>query len=684
MARSAASVSRVLPVTEEAFLEIGVVVLRGLQYVIDDSNDRLQQISANCSHSEQHGRDMWRYRFNAQMSWRRVDQGLEITVSITESQSPTQINECKRRCEEICSALEAAVEQVNQRSQSECPRTTNGSAAWATRDELIAAGYLPDVTADFADRSGRFLVGRVGDTDLLITEEHTHRHVLICGPTGCGKSSGIFIPNLIERLGTSAIVTEATAGSVIPNLYKNTAGWRALSGQEIFYFNQNDPASTRMNPLDMVQSFDDAIHIANLIVLNSTLPNNVADQIWQQSETHLLTALIWHTCGERRGKDLACEGDNANLGFIRRLLRLGPQGIGAQLTSSKRELARLEYFAFLKNTSPNFRFGVVSGLMQRLNLWTSPKVQALTAVTDFCPSDLGRKLFTFYLATSIHRPEDKPLAALMFNFVLDLVLQQEFEHPLTLLLDEFANYGYIPAFPDKLTVIRNRKIGVVLGIQDFVQLKKVYREDDAKLLFTQPGTRIFFRPQDSFTAQRISLDLGYSTLYTRKVNSRGHVDEREQPRLLLDSSEVIRLPQDKIIVFLPATNPVVATKFHWKDHLEATQVSPPDRPEQPTEAVGDSFVEPESFQSPDQKPETEMEVPDNGTSPDSGDKKTASDKTVRSKAPPTPESPWHDQQDDSGVDGSSDWTDDELVQYESEISHSWTSDDWPEGHPSSQ
>ena len=40
----------------------------------------------------------------------------------------------------------------------------------------------------------------------------TNWHALICGPTGAGKSSGFFIPNLLSRVGSSAIVTEATAG----------------------------------------------------------------------------------------------------------------------------------------------------------------------------------------------------------------------------------------------------------------------------------------------------------------------------------------------------------------------------------------------------------------------------------------------------------------------------------------
>jgi type IV secretion system protein VirD4 len=591
MPESNASMEHKLAIPEHAFAEIAAATLYGLRYVVDDSNTEICQITASAHDTEQHAHDVWRYNFRARITWNSDDGVTSFKVAVSESNFVWVAVRCQKRCEEILAEITSKASLWLERSSKAKPHNTYGSAAWATRQQLLDAGYLGKdpiqalvdagcpgkETAPGLPDSTRFLAGRIDSNDLLIPEALTHRHVLICGPTGCGKSSGIFIPNLLERVETSVIVTETTPGAVKPNLYGKTAGWRHRFGQKIYHFNQDDLTSTRVNPLDAVQSFDDAVHIATLVVLNSTLPNNMADQIWQQSETHLLSALIWHVCGfrERRSR----EGDKANLGYIRALLRQGPESIATHLSNSPQALARAEFIAFVNNTSENFRFGVVSGLMQRLNPWTRPKVAALTAVTDFNPEDLKNQLFSFYLATSIQRPEDKPLAALIFNFVLDLVMQEQLKHPITLLLDEFTNFGYIPAFPDKLTVIRNRKIGAVLGIQDFVQLRKVYGDDDAKLLFTQPGTRIFFRPQDSFTAQKISQELGQSTLHTRKLNSRGHIDEREQPRPLLDVSEVMRIPEDKVIVFLPTTNPAMADRFSWKEHHQATLIQPPSRPE---------------------------------------------------------------------------------------------------------
>jgi len=73
--------------------------------------------------------------------------------------------------------------------------------------------------------------------------------------------------------------------------------------------------------------------------------------------------------------------------------------------------AKDEYEAFFKDSTDNFRNGVTSGLMQRLNLWVNPKI----ATVD----------------------------------------------PLFLSLDEFTNFGYIPAIAEKLTIIRHRKIAAL-------------------------------------------------------------------------------------------------------------------------------------------------------------------------------------------------------------------------------
>lgn len=74
----------------------------------------------------------------------------------------------------------------------------------------------------------------------------------------------------------------------------------------------------------------------------------------------MLTALLLFAVGRRRDLNGKAQvGDGANLAAIRALLRLGPEAITEQFQSCPIAVARLEYAAFLRNSSPNFRHGVV-------------------------------------------------------------------------------------------------------------------------------------------------------------------------------------------------------------------------------------------------------------------------------------------------------------------------------------
>lgn len=251
--------------------------------------------------------------------------------------------------------------------------------------------------------------------------------------------------------------------------------------------------------------------------------------------------------------------------------------MGQILSKSPVAAAHDEYRAFFKNSTEGFRNGVTSGLLQRLNLWVNPRIVALTEKSDFAPADLINQPFTFYFALPAQKVHLKPLAALAFNFIVDIALQEQFKYPLMLFLDEFTNFGYIPGIAEKLTIIRHRKVPATLGIQGYSQLEKAYGREDAALLFGQPGTRIFFRPGDHPTAQKISQSLGQKTVSERKMSSSGHIQEREIGRPLMDAGEVLALSGGKALAFTSSTPPMMFRYFTWKDHEEQAKILPPKR-----------------------------------------------------------------------------------------------------------
>jgi type IV secretory pathway TraG/TraD family ATPase VirD4 len=197
---------------------------------------------------------------------------IEIEVVVMDRQNTWAQSFCQKR-------LKAFVDGIVEDSQieQEPPEvsTLYGSARFATEADLRNSGYIAEEIEPC-----RLLLAPWGSGQqevISVPQAQTSWHALVCGPTGAGKSSGFFIPNLIGRVGTSAIVTEATAGVEPAELYMKTSGWRAYNGHKIYVFNPADMTSTRINPIDSVlkppahEQVAAADALANLFIINKRL-----------------------------------------------------------------------------------------------------------------------------------------------------------------------------------------------------------------------------------------------------------------------------------------------------------------------------------------------------------------------------------------------------------------------------
>jgi len=145
----------------------------------------------------------------------------------------------------------AAIAGSIRRARQRHAVTTYGSARWAARRDLAAAGLL--------DNDGVFL-GRVGSRYL---RHDGPEHIMAFAPTRSGKGVGLVIPTLLGWTG-SAVIHDIKGEN-----WELTAGWRARFSHCLL-FNPTEARSARFNPLLEVRrgvnEVRDAQNIADMLV----------------------------------------------------------------------------------------------------------------------------------------------------------------------------------------------------------------------------------------------------------------------------------------------------------------------------------------------------------------------------------------------------------------------------------
>jgi type IV secretory pathway TraG/TraD family ATPase VirD4 len=166
----------------------------------------------------------------------------------------------------------------------------------------------------------------------------------------------------------------------------------------------------------------------------------------------------------------------------------------------------------------------------------------------------------------------------MVNFLLDYILEtrEQMKYPITMLLDEFTNFGKISGIGDTLSIIRKNKIGLILGFQNYFQLEQVYSRREAQIIIDMPATQVYFKQKTFTEARELSEAIGRTTVEEATVNDNGRVHEMIQGRALITPDELIGL-KNEVIIFAPDTNPLKLPLTSPTAYDQALQYDPPDR-----------------------------------------------------------------------------------------------------------
>jgi len=450
---------------------------------------------------------------------------------------------------------------------------TFGSARWATKQEIRAAGLLGE---------DGVVLGRLHRQYL---RHDGPEHVLCFAPTRSGKGVGLVVPTLLTWP-ASCIIHDIKGEN-----WHLTAGWRARFGR-VLLFDPTNPGSSAYNPLLEVRRGDheirDVQNVADILVD----PEGALERRnhWEKTSHSLLVGAILHVLYAELDKTLAGVANflsdpkrpiETTLRAMMTTLHLGdhPHPVVA---SAARELL---------NKSENERSGVLSTAMSFLGLYRDPVVGKVTSRCDWRIADLveAERPLTLYLVVP---PSDisrtKPLVRLLLNQIGRRLTEELFaktrRQRLLLMLDEFPALGRLDFFESALAFMAGYGLKSFLIAQSLNQIEKAYGQNNS--ILDNCHVRAAFATNDERTAKRVSDALGMATELRAMKNYAGHrlspwlghlmVSRQETARPLLTPGEVMQLPPSDELLLVSGTPPIRARKVrYFQDRRLAERVLPP-------------------------------------------------------------------------------------------------------------
>ena len=461
-------------------------------------------------------------------------------------------------------------------NKAKANRYLHGSARWADRNDIQAAGLLPRdrsflevVTNQEAPTvSGVYVGGWQDKKGRFFYLRHSGpEHVLTYAPTRSGKGVGLVVPTLLSW-SSSSVITDLKG-----ELWALTAGWRKEHARnKVMRF---EPASSSggvcWNPLDEIRlgSANEVGDVQNLATLIVDPDGKGLDSHWQKTAYALLVGVILHALYKARN-----EGGTATLSGIDAMLADPDRDVGElwlEMTTYQHvdgeNLHVIGAAARDMIDRPDEEAGsVLSTAKSYLALYRDPVVARNVSRSEFRIRDLmhADDPVSLYIVT---QPNDKarlrPLVRVMVNMIVRLLADRmdfregrpvaHYKHRLLMMLDEFPSLGRLEIMQESLAFVAGYGIKCYLICQDINQLKSRetgYGHDEQ--ITSNCHVQNAYPPNRVETAEYLSRLTGQTTVVKEQVTTSGKrmalmdnqvsrtVQEVQRPLLTVD--ECLRMP----------------------------------------------------------------------------------------------------------------------------------------------
>ena len=454
---------------------------------------------------------------------------------------------------------------------------TYGTASWMDDKELKEVLEVKSLS-----QADSIILGeRKGCAVCLPINTRLNRHIAVFGASGTMKSRGVIRPalfNIIKR-GESAIITDSKA-----ELYADTAELFRKNGYEVKVFNLVNPQhGDSWNCMSDLGGDTLLAQVLTNVIIGNTSEGK-GDHFWDNGEGNLLKALILYVDLDR-SRSL----ESKNLASVYQML---VQNSERQLTALFEKLpldhpARAPYNLFAQ-ASDTVRAGIVLGLGTRLQVLQNEAVRRIISRSEIDLTAPGRRKCAYFVILSDQDTTMAFLSSLFFSFLFiklvryaDSTPEMRCAVPVNLILDEFNNIGKLGGAADgsdftrTLSVIRSRRIFVMLAVQSLGQLQNRYPNNLWSEIIGNTDIQLMLGCTDDVSAEYFSARSGdmsiqiNSTMTVRQTIAVAQVipqyrqTQGQGKRRLLTPDEVLRLPNEELLVIIRGHNLLKLNKLDY-------------------------------------------------------------------------------------------------------------------------
>lgn len=414
-------------------------------------------------------------------------------------------------------------------------------------------------------------------------------HLATFAATGRGKGVGVLIPNLL-RYPDSCVITDPKS-----ELYQITSAYRCNHfGHQIVRldpFEMAGPGCDMFNPLDLIDPLSPHLieqcrDIANMLVIRT---GNEHEPHFNDAAEMVLTAFIAFVA--------ACEANplHRNLQTVREIVSSRARFTKAveMMQQSQACGGMLQRYGHQLGWLVDRELGSVLSTVQRhTHFLDSLTVAKNTTTSSFDPRRLRHEKITIYLCL----PHDKletlaPLQRLWIGSILRAVASggADETNPVLFFLDEAGHIGHnLKALEEAVTLMRGMGVRLWFFFQSVGQLADCFGEK-AKVFLDNIDTQQFFGINSIESAELISKRMGESTItaesyqqsestsysstsgnepQSRQQSRSRNYSYSEMSRSLLKPEEIIRLPEETVVIFHRNLPPILGSLVKYYNDPE--------------------------------------------------------------------------------------------------------------------